>query len=135
MRDEVVEEIRERRKKMLREDFADSIKRFGEEARRWQQQHPERVVNLRARRAYRKAENGCKLLVSVDATRFLSLIPTELWDRCAECDCPIGTLRLPLRLPTLRELSDSVNKATDTYVSKPSISRCGEMCRFYRYTE
>lgn len=58
MRDEVIEEIRERRKKMLREDFDNSIKRFGEEAQRWQQEHPERVVNLRARRGYRKAENG-----------------------------------------------------------------------------
>jgi len=50
MRDEAIEQIRERRKKMLQEEFDGSIKRFGEEACRWQQQHPERIVNLRARK-------------------------------------------------------------------------------------
>jgi hypothetical protein len=45
MRDEVIEEIRERRQKMLEENFAGSIKRFGEEARLWQSKHAKRVVN------------------------------------------------------------------------------------------
>ena len=50
MRDKIIEEIREKRKVMLREDFAGSIKRFGEEARQWQREHPDRVVNLHDRK-------------------------------------------------------------------------------------
>jgi hypothetical protein len=46
MHDEAIEEIRNRRKKMLLEDFGGSIERFGEEARKWQCEHPDRVVNL-----------------------------------------------------------------------------------------
>ena len=56
MRDEVIEEIRERRRKMLQEEFSGSTRHFGEEARRWQREHPERVVNLHdSKAAERKA--------------------------------------------------------------------------------
>ena len=47
MRDEIIEEIRERRKKMVQDEFGGSMKRFGEIARQWQTEHPQRVVNLR----------------------------------------------------------------------------------------
>ena len=59
MRDEVIEEIRERRRRLLQEDFGGSIKCFGEHARQWQREHPERIVNLHDRRAAeRKARLG-----------------------------------------------------------------------------
>jgi hypothetical protein len=60
MRDEVIEEIRKRRKEMLAEEFGGSIKRFGEEARRWQKEHPDRVVNLHEKKLEekRRARNG-----------------------------------------------------------------------------
>jgi hypothetical protein len=60
MRDQVIEEIRDRRRKMLQEDFGGSIKKFGEHARQWEKEHPERVVNLHDLKAaeYRKIRFG-----------------------------------------------------------------------------
>lgn len=59
MRDEVIEEIRERRKRMLREEFDGSIKHFGDKARQWQHDHPDRIVNLHDQKnAERKARHA-----------------------------------------------------------------------------
>jgi hypothetical protein len=59
MRDEVIEEIREQRKKMLQKEFGGSLERFSEHAKQWQREHPERVVNLHNRKATeRKARLG-----------------------------------------------------------------------------
>jgi len=50
MKDNAVEEIRERRRKLIKEKYAGSISRLIDEAIRWQKQHPDRVVDLRKRK-------------------------------------------------------------------------------------
>jgi hypothetical protein len=44
IRDEIIEEIRERRRKLIRDEFGGSIDKFFDEAARWQKQHPELMV-------------------------------------------------------------------------------------------
>ena len=53
MIDREVEEIRKRRRRILRSDYGGSIERFVEDARRWSREHPEKVVDLRKRRPAR----------------------------------------------------------------------------------
>ena len=50
MKDAVVEEIRERRRRLLQQKYDGSISKFVEEARAWQHRHPTRVVRLRKSR-------------------------------------------------------------------------------------
>ena len=50
MIDREVEEIRKRRRRILRDDYGGSIERFVEDARDWGQKHPEKVVNLKRKR-------------------------------------------------------------------------------------
>ncbi len=45
IRDEAIEEIRERRRKLINEQYGGSIDRFLDDAIEWQKKHPERVVN------------------------------------------------------------------------------------------
>ncbi len=54
MSDAVIEEVRNRRKKMLEEDFEGSIKKFGEEARKWEKEHSSKVKNLHDEKQLRK---------------------------------------------------------------------------------
>lgn len=50
MIDREVEEIRERRRRILRDDCGGSIERFVEDATQWSREHPEKVVDLKKRR-------------------------------------------------------------------------------------
>ena len=50
MIDHAVEEIRKRRREILKDDCDGSIERLVEDARRWNREHPEKVVSLRNRR-------------------------------------------------------------------------------------
>ena len=50
MIDHEVEEIRKRRRRILRDDYGGSIERFVEDARRWGREHPEQVVDLKKER-------------------------------------------------------------------------------------
>jgi hypothetical protein len=49
MIDPQVEEIRKRRRRILQVHYDGSIDRFVEDATRWSQEHPEKVVDLRKR--------------------------------------------------------------------------------------
>ena len=49
MIDREVEEIRKRRRRILRDECGGSIERFVEDARRWGRQHPDKVVDLKKR--------------------------------------------------------------------------------------
>ncbi len=48
--DREVEEIRSRRRKLLRDEYGGSVHRFVEDALAWQEKHPERVKRLRKTR-------------------------------------------------------------------------------------
>jgi hypothetical protein len=48
MRDEVIEEIRERSKKMLFEDYGGSIEKLAGQARKWEKENPGKAVDLHA---------------------------------------------------------------------------------------
>ena len=50
MIDHEVEEIRKRRRRILRDDYGGSIERLVEAARRWGREHPEKVVDLKKKR-------------------------------------------------------------------------------------
>ena len=50
MIDREVEEIRKRRRRILRDDCGGSIERFVEDAREWGREHPDKVVDLKKRR-------------------------------------------------------------------------------------
>jgi len=50
MIDHEVEEIRKRRRRILRDDYGGSIERFVEDAGRWGREHPEKVVDLKKKR-------------------------------------------------------------------------------------
>ena len=43
--DEAIEEIRNRRRQLLNEQYGGSIDRFLDEAEIWQKKHPERIVH------------------------------------------------------------------------------------------
>ena len=53
--DEAIEEIRERRRKLLKEQYGNSIDRFFDEAEKWQEQHSDRVVRPERIREFKKA--------------------------------------------------------------------------------
>jgi hypothetical protein len=53
--DQAVEQIRERRRRILRERYAGSIDRWMDGAQKWQREHPDRVVTLEDVRRIRKA--------------------------------------------------------------------------------
>ena len=44
IRDEAIEEMRERRRRMMDEHYDGSIERLIDEAEQWQWEHPDRVV-------------------------------------------------------------------------------------------
>jgi hypothetical protein len=46
MYNKAVEEIRERRKKLLKDNYNGSIDKFIDEAIKWEKQHSEKIVNL-----------------------------------------------------------------------------------------
>lgn len=53
MIDREVEEIRKRRRRILRTAYGGSIDRFVQDARRWGREHPDKVVDLSKRRPAR----------------------------------------------------------------------------------
>jgi hypothetical protein len=55
IRDEAIEEIRERRRKLLKEEYGGSIDRFFDAAEEWQKKHPERIVHPHRHIELRKA--------------------------------------------------------------------------------
>lgn len=55
IRDEAIEEIRERRRLMIQEQYEGSIERFLDDAEKWQKEHPEKIV--RPDRAAEKQEH------------------------------------------------------------------------------
>lgn len=46
MYNKAVEEIRERRRRLLKENYNDSINKFIDEAIKWEKKHPEKIINL-----------------------------------------------------------------------------------------
>ena len=54
IRDEAIEEIRERRRRLIKEQYGGSIDRFFDDADEWQKKHPERVVHPQRLRELRK---------------------------------------------------------------------------------
>jgi hypothetical protein len=50
MKDPVVEEIRERRRRLLRERYRGSVRAFVADAVRWSTEHSDKVTSLRTRR-------------------------------------------------------------------------------------
>jgi hypothetical protein len=55
IRDEAIEEIRERRRRLLKELYGGSIDRFLDDAEEWQKKHPERIVHPERARELPKA--------------------------------------------------------------------------------
>jgi hypothetical protein len=55
IRDEAVEEIRERRRVLLTERYGGSIDRLLDDAGQWQKKHPERIVKPERLTELRKA--------------------------------------------------------------------------------
>ncbi len=53
--DPVVEEIRRRRKELFQEEFGGSIKKMGEVIRKYQREHPEKIVNVHECKKLKKA--------------------------------------------------------------------------------
>ncbi|MFO7871154.1 MAG: hypothetical protein R6V03_06945 [Kiritimatiellia bacterium] len=53
MKDPAVEEIRERRRKLIKERYHGSVERFIDEAMAWAKDHPDRVVDLRKKKRAR----------------------------------------------------------------------------------
>jgi len=45
IRDDAIEEIRERRRKLIKDNYGDSVDRFFDDAEAWQKTHPERLVH------------------------------------------------------------------------------------------
>ena len=54
MRDEVIEEIRERRKRIIKEDYGGSFDQLFDEAMRHSKEHPERIAKVPSQREQRK---------------------------------------------------------------------------------
>jgi hypothetical protein len=55
IRDEAIEEIRERRRRLIKEQYGGSIDRFLDDAEKWQKEHPEQVVRPERIRELKKA--------------------------------------------------------------------------------
>ena len=55
IRDEAIEEMRERRRKLMKEKYGNSLDRLFEEADKWQKQHPERIVHPQRTDTLKKA--------------------------------------------------------------------------------
>jgi hypothetical protein len=55
IRDEAIEEIRERRRRMIKEQYGGSIDRFLDEAEEWQKKHPEQLAHPQRIRELKKA--------------------------------------------------------------------------------
>jgi hypothetical protein len=55
IRDEAIEEIRERRRRLIKEQYGGSIDRFLDDAEEWQKKHPEQVVHPERIREMKKA--------------------------------------------------------------------------------
>jgi hypothetical protein len=55
IRDEAIEEIRERRRHLIKELYGGSIDRFFDDAEDWQKKHPERIVHPERIRELKKA--------------------------------------------------------------------------------
>ena len=53
--DEAIEEIRERRRRMIKEQYGGSIDRFLDEAEEWQKKHPEQLAHPQHIRDLKKA--------------------------------------------------------------------------------
>jgi len=53
MIDHEVEEIRKRRRRILREDYGGSIEEFVKDASRWGREHPDKVISLKKKRPAR----------------------------------------------------------------------------------
>jgi hypothetical protein len=51
MKDRIVEEIRSRRRKLMREKYHGSAEKLVHEAIEWARQHPERVIHARRKQA------------------------------------------------------------------------------------
>ena len=45
IRDEAIEEMRERRRKLIKDKYDNSLDRLFDDADKWQKQHPERIVH------------------------------------------------------------------------------------------
>lgn len=45
IRDEAIEEIRERRRRMIKEQYNGSFDRLLDDAEKWQKEHPDRIVH------------------------------------------------------------------------------------------
>lgn len=51
MKDRIVEEIRSRRRKLIREKYDGSAMKLVREAIEWERQHPDRVIHARRKQA------------------------------------------------------------------------------------
>ena len=51
MKDKIVEEIRSRRQKLIRERYQGSVAKFVRGAIEWEHQHPDRVIHTRRQHA------------------------------------------------------------------------------------
>ena len=55
IRDEAIEELRERRRELMKVNYENSIERLFEDAGQWQKKHPERVVHPQRIKVLKKA--------------------------------------------------------------------------------
>ena len=53
--DPVVEEIRQRRQLLFAKEFGGSIKKMGDAVRKFQKQHPDKIVNMKEQEKLKKA--------------------------------------------------------------------------------
>lgn len=53
--DPVVEDIRRRRKELLQKEFSGSVKKMGEVIRKYQREHPDKIVNMRELKKLKRA--------------------------------------------------------------------------------
>jgi len=51
MKDKAIEEIRSRRRRLIREKYDGSVVKFVHGAIEWEHQHPERVIRIRRKHA------------------------------------------------------------------------------------
>ena len=51
MKDRIVEEIRSRRRRLMREKYHGSAEKLVREAIEWERQHPDRVIHARRKQA------------------------------------------------------------------------------------
>ena len=55
IRDEAIEEMRERRRKLIKEKYGNSLDRLFDDADKWQKLHPERIVHPKRTETLKKA--------------------------------------------------------------------------------